>query len=309
MTPAQRTLDLTVPLDLERTLGPVVQGVGGAPSMRRIDRGLAWALRTPEGDVELQLSVDSAARQLSVTAWGEGSDWALDNLPVLVGLEDDAESFTPKHPLLRKLSVKLAGVRLPRVPHITEVLVRIVLSQLVTHVEARRADLALCRRFGRAAPGPHELRLAPRGLELGRLPLEELLEAGVLTKQAKTIQFLGRRSEKIDQIASMTAVDRDARLAALRGIGPWSASSLRLHALGDADAVVVGDAHVHDDVVWALAGEERGDDDRMLELLEPFAGHRGRVISWITLAGLHAPRRGPKRTPRATRQSFKPRAF
>lgn len=299
-----RTLDLAVPLHLERTISPLLQGLAWSPAARRLDQGLAWALRTPQGDVTLQLHVDPTAARLHATAWGEGADWALEHVDDLLGLHDPAEAFQPEHPLLRKLALEMAGVRLPRVPNITEALVRIVLSQKVTNKEARRSDHELSRRYGRPAPGPHDLRLPPTGPELGRLSLDDLRDAGVLTQQARTLQYLGRRSAKVDELATLEEPARLARLDALRGIGPWSAASLRLHALGDADAVVVGDAHLHDDVTHALSGEERGSDERMLELLAPYAGHRGRVVLWLVLGGHHAPRFGPKRTPRATRRQI-----
>jgi 3-methyladenine DNA glycosylase/8-oxoguanine DNA glycosylase len=63
---------------------------------------------------------------------------------------------------------------------------------------------------------------------------------------------------------------------------------------GDADAVSVGDFHMKNFVSWALAGEPRGTDERMLELLEPFRGHRGRVCLLIESAGIGAPRYGPR---------------
>jgi hypothetical protein len=43
-------------------------------------------------------------------------------------------------------------------------------------------------------------------------------------------------------------------------------------------------------VIWALAGERRGSGERMLELLEPFRGNRGRVIR-LLMAGAGSPRR------------------
>src|SRR4029453_406544 len=46
---------------------------------------------------------------------------------------------------------------------------------------------------------------------------------------------------------------------------------------GDPDAVPVGDFHLPHLVAGALAGEPRGTDERMLEPLAPFAGHRRRV--------------------------------
>ena len=65
-------------------------------------------------------------------------------------------------------------------------------------------------------------------------------------------------------------------------------------ALGDPDAVSVGDYHLPHAVAWTLAGEPRGDDDRMLELLAPFSGHRGAVVRLIEAGGPMAPRRGPR---------------
>jgi 3-methyladenine DNA glycosylase/8-oxoguanine DNA glycosylase len=63
---------------------------------------------------------------------------------------------------------------------------------------------------------------------------------------------------------------------------------------GDPDAVSVGDYHIPSMVGWALAGERRADDARMLELLEPYRGQRARVIRLLELAGVGAPRRAPR---------------
>jgi len=63
--------------------------------------------------------------------------------------------------------------------------------------------------------------------------------------------------------------------------------------------VPVGDFHIPNTVSWALAGEPRGSDERMLELLEPFAGHRGRVIRLLKSAGFSAPKYGPRKAIRS----------
>jgi hypothetical protein len=47
-------------------------------------------------------------------------------------------------------------------------------------------------------------------------------------------------------------------------------------------------------VTWSLAGERRGSDERMLELLEPYRGQRGRVVRLLELAGSGPARRGPR---------------
>lgn len=86
----------------------------------------------------------------------------------------------------------------------------------------------------------------------------------------------------------------ETRLRAVRGIGPWSAALVIAEVLGDADAVPVGDYHLPDTVAWALAGEDRGTDRRMLELLEPYRPHRRRVTLMLKKAGISAPKYGPK---------------
>ena len=47
----------------------------------------------------------------------------------------------------------------------------------------------------------------------------------------------------------------------------------------------VGDFHMPNAVAWHLAGEPRGTDARMLELLEPYVGHRWRVIRLAKASG------------------------
>ena len=83
-------------------------------------------------------------------------------------------------------------------------------------------------------------------------------------------------------------------MTAIAGIGRWTAAEVVRTVFGDPDAVSVGDHNVPNTVAWALAGEVRGDDARMLELLEPFRGHRGRVCVLLQAGGLYAPRFGPR---------------
>jgi 3-methyladenine DNA glycosylase/8-oxoguanine DNA glycosylase len=83
-------------------------------------------------------------------------------------------------------------------------------------------------------------------------------------------------------------------LQALPGVGPWTSAEVALVALGDADAVPIGDYHLPHMVSWALAGEPRGTDERMLELLAPYSGQRGRVLRLLGRSGHGAPRFGPR---------------
>jgi 3-methyladenine DNA glycosylase/8-oxoguanine DNA glycosylase len=65
-------------------------------------------------------------------------------------------------------------------------------------------------------------------------------------------------------------------------------------ALGDPDAVSVGDYHLPSLVCWALADEPRGTDERMLELLEPYRGQRARVALLIEHSGVQQRRHAPR---------------
>jgi 3-methyladenine DNA glycosylase/8-oxoguanine DNA glycosylase len=88
------------------------------------------------------------------------------------------------------------------------------------------------------------------------------------------------------------------RLESIGGIGPWTAAEIGRVAFGDPDAISVGDFHVPRLVCWALAGEPRGDDARMLQLLAPYEGQRGRVQRLLEASGIRAPRHGPRMAPR-----------
>jgi 3-methyladenine DNA glycosylase/8-oxoguanine DNA glycosylase len=81
----------------------------------------------------------------------------------------------------------------------------------------------------------------------------------------------------------------------VEGVGPWTAALVAGEALGDPDAVPLGDYHLPHTVAWALAGEPRASDERMLDLLEPYRGQRDRVVRLLLAAGAHAPRFGPRR--------------
>ena len=88
-----------------------------------------------------------------------------------------------------------------------------------------------------------------------------------------------------------------AELMRIPGIGAWTAAEVTFRALGDPDAVSVGDFHLKNLVAFALAGEPRATDEQMLELLEPWRGHRARVVRLLELSGVAAPRFGPRFSP------------
>ncbi|MEX2626224.1 MAG: hypothetical protein WD225_05035, partial [Ilumatobacteraceae bacterium] len=112
-----------------------------------------------------------------------------------------------------------------------------------------------------------------------------------------------RRADRLEEAATMPAVDALTRLSALPGLGAWTATATSTLSHGHPDVVILGDDGVPSLVSYALTGVVgRVDDQRMLELLEPFAGHRWRVVRLLHNAGVRAPRRAPRaRNPRIER--------
>ena len=106
------------------------------------------------------------------------------------------------------------------------------------------------------------------------------------------------RAAWFEAIVELPIEEAYRRLTLLPGLGPWTAAEVAVRALGDRDALSVGDYHVPNLVSWALAGEPRGTDARMLELLEPYRPHRARVVRLLEAAGIRSPRYGPRMAPR-----------
>lgn len=107
------------------------------------------------------------------------------------------------------------------------------------------------------------------------------------------MQRAARDARRIDRLVDTAPAEAYRYLERIRGIGPWTAASLGRVAFGDPDSVIVGDYNLPHTVAWALAGKRRSDDDEMLALLEPFAGHRGRVQGMLKGNG-KPPRHAPK---------------
>ena len=117
---------------------------------------------------------------------------------------------------------------------------------------------------------------------------------GLEQRRAITLIRAAERATWLERALKMPPSAARAHLRSLPGIGVWTAAEVARTALGDPDAVSIGDFHVPHMVCWALAGEPRGDDARMLELLEPYHGQRARVVRILERSGLAAPRFGPR---------------
>jgi 3-methyladenine DNA glycosylase/8-oxoguanine DNA glycosylase len=242
-----------------------------------------------------QQSHHAPSTTIRAQAWGQGAAWVLDQLPDLLGAGDTPEAFQPEHPRLRELARRFAALRIGRTDRVLEALVPAVLEQKVVGREARRAWRYLVTRYGSPAPGPAPagLRVVPSGAAWQAIPSWDWHRAGAEAVRARTIAGAARLAGRLEAVGSLPGEQAGQLLQSLPGIGTWTAAEIRQRAFGDADAVSVGDYHIPGLVGWVLAGEP-ADDDRMLELLAPYAGQRYRVTRMIELSGQGPPRRGPR---------------
>jgi 3-methyladenine DNA glycosylase/8-oxoguanine DNA glycosylase len=269
------------------------------PCARFVDGRFWWAARTPDGPASLSLHREGAT--LVGTGFGPGAGWMADRADAVAGLRDDVSGFdqlAAAHPVVARLAGRLRGLRLPATGRLFPRLLRAVFEQKVTGVEAYRAYAATARHFGRPAPGPvPRLLLPPEAADVAATPYWVFHRFGVEQRRAGTLLRAAAAADRLERCAGPD--EATARMTAIPGVGRWTAAEVVRTVYGDPDAVSVGDYHIPNLVAWALAGEPRGDDARMLELLAPFRGHRGRVCTLLEAAGITAPRFGPRRPVRS----------
>ncbi|MEV6649446.1 DNA-3-methyladenine glycosylase 2 family protein [Streptomyces sp. NPDC051219] len=282
------------PLDLALVLGPLRRGPGD-PTFRATPDGSFWRVsRTPEGPGSMRVSARDGA--VAAQAWGPGAEWLLDGLPDLMGESDDPSAFAPRHLLVAESHRRRPGLRLCRTGLVLESLIPSILEQKVTTDEAYRAWRLLVRKYGDPAPGPAPERMyaMPDARTWALVPSWEWHRAGVDHKRSATIMRAVRVARRLEEAAAMAPEAAAARLELVSGIGPWTSAETVQRSNGAPDAVTVGDLHLPGIVGHALAGDRDADDERMLELLAPYAGQRHRAARLILLSGRIPLRRKPK---------------
>ncbi|MDL2080557.1 DNA-3-methyladenine glycosylase 2 family protein [Streptomyces sp. GXMU-J15] len=235
---------------------------------------------------------------LRVDAWGPGADRLADSVRRELGEQDRPDLFHPEHPVLRAAVRRLPGLRVPRTGRLFEALVPAVLEQRVVGVDAFASFARLVRRYGAPPPGPapEGMRVPPSPETWRTVPSWEWRSAGVDLHRSATIVEAARHAARLE-----AAADDPARayavMAHLPGVGVWTAAQVGHRALGDADALPLGDYHLATMTGVALLGRPLADDE-VEPYYERFRPHRYRVVRLLELSPGAAPRHGP-RAPRA----------
>lgn len=288
---AGKALELETSADPLRTVLPLWHGP--LDCQMRVGHGvIARATRMPAGPASVEVRV--AGRRVEARAWGPGAAEALASVPGLIGHLDDPSQLRPQHEIVVRLIHRLPGLCMTRGVPLLEALVPAIIAQKVTAREAQRSLAALLERYGESAPGPLGLTLPPTASLLARLPYWAFHSLGIERRRADTIRSAASATRSVERALARSRDEGFAALMSLPGVGPWTAAETVRLALGDPDALSLGDYNLPRLVCAVLGDGEHGDDRRMLELLEPYRGQRARVVLLIENSDIRLPRRAPR---------------
>ena len=225
--------------------------------------------------------------ELEVRAYGCDAEDLSEETAAGLRQDDGYRNFETEDTGVLRLHRMLPGLRVVRVPWLYDMTCSAILQQRIRTVDAMRDWRRITQRWGGNAP--LGLRTFPAAEVLAAVPQFELERIGIDAKRAKTLL---RFAKELRFVSLRPAMDfRQLRQTLLRvcGIGPWTTETVLGYGAGDTDAAIPGDLHLPRVVCYALAGEMTGTDERMMELLEPFRGHRFRIIRLLSAARLDTP--------------------
>jgi 3-methyladenine DNA glycosylase/8-oxoguanine DNA glycosylase len=255
------------------------------------------------GPVIYRVVNDGSLHRVRADAWGPGAQEMIGGLADLLGGRDRPGTFEARHPLLRAAERRLAGLRVPRTGLVFEALVPAVLHQKIQGRDAAHSWTWLVRRHGTPPPptpgatAPPAMMVPPSPEGWAALPQWDWRRAGVEPAAVRTVRRAAAYASRLDRLAAEAPGDPERVYRVLRavpGVGPWTAAEVGHRALGDADALSVGDYHLAAITGFALAGRSL-DDAEAEAYLERWRPHRYRAMRLLELTPeAWPPRRGPR---------------
>lgn len=220
------------PVDVRQVWSTWRRGAGD-PTYRIDASGAHWrALRTPQGAATLRVRPRPSLGAIEADAWGEGTEWALEHLPKMLGAEDDPAGFEPRHDALRAAHHARPHWRVGRGGIVWQALLPSVIEQKVTGQEAFGGFRRLVFRYGSPAPDAPaalNLRLPPTPEEVRRIPSWEWLRLPVDGARSSTILRAARVAPALERTLGVRHEEADRRLPrpATAGAGRGRASAPR----------------------------------------------------------------------------------
>jgi AraC family transcriptional regulator, regulatory protein of adaptative response / DNA-3-methyladenine glycosylase II len=201
----------------------------------------------------------------------------------IFGLDQPAAARLPalsKDPLIGPLVAANRGLRLAGAWDRFESAVRIVLTQQISLRAARTILGRLVRTFGTPVDGLSKIGLThtfPSAERLASASVAKLSSVGIPSTRAATLKWLATlyASEALSLEPTTSLDDLVARLAAIPGVGPWTAHCIALRSVGHADAFPADDLGLRRAAGRAKGTTELLDSSELLELAEAWRPYRG----------------------------------
>lgn len=163
----------------------------------------------------------------------------------MLDLDADLDLFRKvarRDPILARLVRRRSGIRLPQLLDPFEGLTRAILGQQVSVAGASTITDRLVRLFSRPAGGTKTSTFLafPTPGDVADAGADRLRELGLTRVRAATLHGAALRIAEgaldLNRLRSIPGDEAQAALEELPGVGPWTASYIRMRALGDRDA-------------------------------------------------------------------------
>jgi len=266
----------------------------------RVEGGtLLKALRLDGVDATLELRFGDAKVKVRLHAPGEADPARMGlahrRAVRMLGLAADPgpfETFLGAHPAFRDLVAPRSGLRIPLTPDVWECLVWAILGQQVNLAFAYTLRRRLTERVG--GPAPLGLTAHPGPGAVAALDPGELAPLQFSRGKASYLVLAAGETAAgrlpLERLPEGTAAGAEARLLALRGVGPWTAHYVLMRGCGFEDCVPLGDAGLTAALQRHHALDHRPGPGETAELMAPYAPHRSLATFhlWASLKGVPA---------------------
>ena len=197
-------------------------------------------------------------------------------------------SIARRDPVLASVVRGRSGIRLPQLLDPFEGLARAILGQQVSVAGASTITDRLVRLFSRPVPGAgrREFLSFPTAADVADAGVDRLRGLGLPRSRAATLATAARHiadgALDLHALRDLPSEEAQSALTSLPGIGPWTASYVRMRALGDRDAFPAADLGV----IKALeaAGVARRAIETVAERWRPWRGY-ATLHLWASLRG------------------------
>jgi 3-methyladenine DNA glycosylase/8-oxoguanine DNA glycosylase len=207
----------------------------------------------------------------------------------MLDLDADLAAFgrvARREPVLASIVRGRSGIRLPQLLDPFEGLSRAILGQQVSVAGASTITDRLVRLFRRPVPGAGRSGFLsfPTAADVADAGVDRLRSLGLPRSRATTLATAARHiadgALDLHALRDVPSEEAQSALTSLPGIGPWTASYVRMRALGDRDAFPAADLGV----IKALsaAGVERRSIETVAERWRPWRGY-ATLHLWVSL--------------------------